>query len=182
MPPSPRCGGPRKQDSPAASSCRASLPPAMLRSLDHTFEQYLDPKMQESAFGGPAAKKMSLKPSEYWARQCYTGASFFRPVECAVRHDIGVDKIMWGSDYPHVEGTYPYTTEALRLAFAGVDETEVRAMLAGNAAGLYNFDLDRLAPIAAKVGPRVDEVAAPLETVPADATSTAFTGQPLRPW
>src|SRR3954470_15013764 len=156
--------------------------PAMLKSLDHTFEQYLDPKMQESFFGGPAAKKMSLKPSEYWQRQCYVGASFFRPVESALRHEIGVDKIMWGSDYPHVEGTYPYTTEALRLAFAGVEEPEVRAMLAGNAAGLYDFDLEQLAPIAAVVGPEVAAVSVPLDHVPADATSTAFTGQPLRPW
>jgi predicted TIM-barrel fold metal-dependent hydrolase len=156
--------------------------PAMLTSLDHTFEQYLDPKMQESFFGGPSAKKMSLKPSEYWQRQCFVGASFFRPVECALRDRIGVDKIMWGSDYPHVEGTYPYTTEALRLAFAGVAPSQVQAMLSGNAARLYDFDLDALAPIAAQVGPLVSEVETPLDEVPAEATSPVFTGPPLRPW
>ena len=33
---------------------------------------------------------------------------------------IGVDKIMWGSDYPHLEGTPPFSKEAIALTFAGV--------------------------------------------------------------
>ena len=96
---------------------------------------------------------MSLTPSEYFARQCHIGASFLPPSECDLRHEIGVDRILWGSDYPHVEGTYPYTREHLRLTFAGVDPDEVQRMVATNAARLYGFDLERLAPLAARVGP-----------------------------
>ena len=65
---------------------------------------------------------LSLLPSEYFARQCHIGASFLPPRDCARRQEIGVDRIMWGSDYPHVEGSHPYTREHLRLTFAGVPE------------------------------------------------------------
>ena len=64
------------------------------------------------------AAKLSLTPTEYFQRNCWVGASFIRPVEAALRHDIGVDRIMWGSDFPHDEGSYPYTTEALRYSLA----------------------------------------------------------------
>ena len=50
---------------------------------------------------------LSLLPSEYWARQCHVGSSFMRPAEAAMRHAVGVDRIMWGSDYPHKEGATP---------------------------------------------------------------------------
>jgi len=59
-----------------------------------------------------------------------------------------------------------------------VDTSEVHAMLAGNAAALYGFDLAALEPLAAIHGPRVDEVAGGLETVPSDASSLAFRDQP----
>ena len=110
------------------------------------------------------------------------GASFLRPVECAGRHRIGMDRIMWGADYPHYEGTSPYTLEALRHTFPDVDPSEVAAMSGTNAAGVYGFDLDALAPLAAKIGPTVAEVATPLEAVPAGARSTAFEPDPIRTW
>jgi hypothetical protein len=70
---------------------------------------------------------------------------------------------MWGSDYPHKEASFPYSLAALRGSFAGVDHGEVAAMLGGNAAALYGFDLEALAPIAATVGPAVAEVDVPLQ-------------------
>ena len=109
-----------------------------------------------------AAHDFWLQPSEYWARQCHIGASFIRPSEVPIREQVGVDRIMWGSDYPHKESSHPFSKEAIRLSFAGVDPDEVQQMLAGNAAALYGFDLDALAPIGAKIGPVVGEVARPL--------------------
>jgi hypothetical protein len=47
-------------------------------------------------------------------------------------------------------------------------------MLGENAARVYGFDLAELEPLAARVGPRVADVAAGLDAVPADATSMAF--------
>jgi predicted TIM-barrel fold metal-dependent hydrolase len=119
---------------------------------------------QEHVFGGDVMRSLSLKPSEYWARQCHVGSSFIRRHEVELRHAVGVDRIMWGSDFPHREGCWPFSTEHLRLAFAGVPVEETAAMVGGNAARVYGFDLDALAPHAARVGPRVDDVARPLDS------------------
>ena len=54
-------------------------------------------------------ERCRCKPSEYWARQCHVGASFIRPAEVGLRHPVGVDRIMWGSDYPHKEASTPYS-------------------------------------------------------------------------
>jgi hypothetical protein len=92
--------------------------------------------------------------------------------DCLDRHEIGVERIMWGSDFPHDEGTYPHTREAIAHTFAGVPEIEVSQMVGANAARLYGFDLDALAPHA-RNGPRVDEVNRGLDRIP-DSTSLAF--------
>jgi len=104
--------------------------------------------------------------SEYFQQNCWMGVSQPGPDDAAARHTIGLDKFMWGSDYPHDEGTYPYTREALRARFSDAPEAELRQILAGNAANLYDFDLDALAPLAARIGPTVDEIATPIEAVP----------------
>jgi hypothetical protein len=78
------------------------------------------------------------------------------------RDQIGVDRIMWGADLPHLEGTYPYSREALRAAFAGVPPDEVRQMVGGTAAAVYSFDVEALQRVADQIGPTVEEIAAPL--------------------
>jgi hypothetical protein len=86
------------------------------------------------------------------------------------------DRFMWGSDYPHDEGTNPYTREHLRQIFAEVGEDELRVILAGNAAKLYDFNLDALAPLAEKYGPTVAEVAEPLRALPDNPNSALLKG------
>ena len=81
--------------------------------------------------------------------------------DVALRHQLGVDRIMWGADYPHHEGTYPHTLTALRVNFAGLPESEVRAMTSLNAAEVYGFDLDYLQAIADRSVPP-DQVATPV--------------------
>lgn len=137
----------------------------------------------ESRFGAGLAARMGKPPSEVCRDNCFVGASFMCPHEVPLRDRIGVDKIMWGSDHPHDEGTRPYSREGLRIAYAGVPRDEVAAVVGGNAARLYGFDLDLLDPIAAKVGPTVPELAEPLTEPPADATSPAFArGASVRVW
>ena len=103
---------------------------------------------QEREWGEAVVSQLSLRPSEYWARQCHVGSSFMRPAEAAIRHAVGVDKIMWGSDYPHKESSYPFSNEALRLSFAGIGPAEVQEMIGGNAARLFGFDLEALSEVA----------------------------------
>jgi predicted TIM-barrel fold metal-dependent hydrolase len=133
--------------------------PEELMRLDYFFDRFRNAKgSQEAEWGLPVVERMSLKPSEYWARQCSVGSSFIRPDEVKLRHAVGLEKIMWGSDYPHKEGSMPYTLEALRASFAGIDHDEVQAMLAGNAARTYGFDLDALRPLGSQIGPLVSDV------------------------
>jgi predicted TIM-barrel fold metal-dependent hydrolase len=149
----------------------AWIPDELMR-LDYFFDRFRSAKgSQELEWGLPIIERMSLKPSEYFARQVMVGSSFIRPDEVKMRHAVGLDKIMWGSDYPHKEGTAPFTMEALRASFAGVDPVEVQAMLADNAARTYGFDVDLLRPIADEIGPRVADIDVPLppQSLPPEA-------------
>ncbi len=103
-------------------------------------------------------KDLSLRPSEYFARQCYIGASFMSPNEGKDRYKIGLDKLMWGTDYPHLEGTWPNTMKLLRETFADYPEDEISALLGTNATKVYGFDLEILGPIADKIGPRLSDI------------------------
>jgi predicted TIM-barrel fold metal-dependent hydrolase len=100
-------------------------------------------------------RNLSLSASGYFARHCYLGASFMPRHEGRFRHQIGVDRLMWGSDYPHLEGTWPDTLKALRETFADYPEGEIRAILGGNAAAVYGFDTRALQKIADEIGPGV---------------------------
>ena len=101
------------------------------------------------------SKGLSLSPSEYFARNCFVGASFMPEHEGRFRHQIGVDRLMWGSDYPHLEGTWPNTMKALNATFGEYPEDEIRAILSLNAARTYGFDLAALQPIADRIGPSI---------------------------
>jgi predicted TIM-barrel fold metal-dependent hydrolase len=56
------------------------------------------------------------------------------------RHLIGVDRILWSSDYPHVSADWPHSWKTIQASFAGVCSADRRAILAGNAARLYGFN------------------------------------------
>jgi predicted TIM-barrel fold metal-dependent hydrolase len=129
---------------------------------------------------GGAALELTLSPRDTWARSCWVGASFMGPDVVEMRHSIGVDRLMWGSDFPHFEGTHPYTREALRWTFAGIDPDEAQKILGGNAADLYGFDMEALAKAAAEVGPAHEEIATPIarEDIPEGAECEALTARP----
>ena len=112
----------------------------------------LDSVHMATASAGPLARQVPKRPSEYLHRNVYIGASFLSRAEAhgAVR-DGYADRIMWGSDYPHMESTWqvggtPYSRLSLRFALAGLDEATVRAMVGGTAARVYGLDLDALRP------------------------------------
>ncbi len=100
-------------------------------------------------------KRLSLSPKKYFRRQCYVEAMFLGRREVKMRHEIGVENMLWGSDYPHYEGTWPHSKKSITETLAGVPEVEIRMILSQNAAALYGFDLTELGGIAAEVGPEV---------------------------
>jgi predicted TIM-barrel fold metal-dependent hydrolase len=55
------------------------------------------------------------------------------------RHDIGVERILWSSDYPHVGADWPNSWRTIGADFSGVDRAERDLILAGNAERLYHF-------------------------------------------
>jgi predicted TIM-barrel fold metal-dependent hydrolase len=157
--------------------------PGVLRHLEELCTRLRTPGSSESLFGGDVVAQLSLTPTEYWQRNCYVGASFMQRADAEVRHEVGVDRILWGADYPHVEGTWPFTTESFRHTYAGVPTDEIARMVGGNAAEVYGFDLDALAPIAAEIGPRVGDVAIPLDDLPDAPLSRAFIEPSIvKPW
>jgi len=112
-------------------------------------------------FGGSSVDALTLTPSQYAQRNCYL-ASELAPFDSGMIDFMGPEHIMWGSDYPHEEGFTPHSKLAIRWALHDQSEDACRKILGGNAGQLYRFDLDELAPIAAKIGPTVDEVHTPL--------------------
>ena len=108
-------------------------------------------------------------PSEYFRENCFIGASFMSNGEAhmSVEHDL-TGNVMWGDDYPHAEGTWPDTREAMRFTFSDIDPKCTRQFLGETAIDLYGLDRAKLADTAAKIGPTVSEVATPY-TLPEDA-------------
>jgi predicted TIM-barrel fold metal-dependent hydrolase len=116
----------------------------------------LDFRYEETHYAsklGDYRSHLSMKPSEYFRRNVFLGASCMPRREAELRHAIGVPNIMWGSDYPHPEGSWPFTREQMLGTFRGLPHDEVAAMLGGNAARVYGFDVEKLLPLAARIGP-----------------------------
>ena len=82
--------------------------------------------------------------------------------EVAKRRQIGMEQILWGNDFPHHEGSAPYTVETLRACLWDVPEDEVRQLTSLNAARAYDVDLEQLQVIADRIGPTVDQISTPL--------------------
>lgn len=126
-------------------------------------------RMDEKWHGGHNTMKLGdafrqhvgRPPSEYFGTSIFVGASTPSREEIERRHEIGVAAFLWGNDFPHPEGTWPHTRDAIRAAFFDVPEDEVRRMLGTNAAQLYRFDVDKLAGLAATIGPTLAEVHGP---------------------
>jgi len=79
----------------------------------------------------------------------------------AQRHEIGLDHILWGNDYPHYEGTFPNNRKTLRHTMHDMPDSERRLILGENAAKLYKFDLAQLKPIVERCGPTPEEISRP---------------------
>lgn len=84
--------------------------------------------------------RLEMLPSEYFKRQGY--ATFGDDLPGLLAREItGVECLMWGSDYPHDEGTFPHSREVIDRIFQGIPEDETRKIVCENAAKLYNFPL-----------------------------------------
>jgi predicted TIM-barrel fold metal-dependent hydrolase len=140
--------------------------PDLLAQLDSTMAMLTSGRTGELRFGDDVLLPRS--PSEYFRQNVWLGVSQPRLMDASILPFIGPDRYMWGNDYPHEEGTYPFTREHLRQVFHGTSESDMRKILGGTAADLYGFDLEALVPYATKYGPTVSELDQPLTELPAE--------------
>jgi predicted TIM-barrel fold metal-dependent hydrolase len=91
-----------------------------------------------------------LKPSEYFHRN--VSASFIQDrVGVFNRGSIGVENLMWSSDYPHTDSTWPKSRESIEHDFVGVSEADRYKMTVTNAAKLYGIKIAQKAEAAHSV-------------------------------
>jgi predicted TIM-barrel fold metal-dependent hydrolase len=85
--------------------------------------------------------KLRMLPSEYFRAHGYASFQEDPPgLDLAARYGL-VDCIMWGNDYPHHEGTWPHSAEAIERTMAGLDDAQRARVLGLNAARLFKFDV-----------------------------------------
>lgn len=77
-------------------------------------------------------------PSHYWQQNML--ATFEEDTYgVSQRHRLGVERLMWATDYPHPDSTWPHSQEVLETHFKDVPVEEARRMIGGNAARLYRL-------------------------------------------
>ncbi len=113
-----------------------SWAPYLLDSMDYTYAE----RQEEALY----RFKGDVRPSDFFRNNVYL--SFQEDaVGIRLRDIIGVDRLMWGSDYPHSESTFPRSREVLDEILEGVPEQEQASIVGGAAAALYGFEVEKVA-------------------------------------
>ncbi|MCH8087012.1 MAG: amidohydrolase, partial [Chloroflexi bacterium] len=81
---------------------------------------------------------MTLKPSEYFARQCIISTEPDEQATPAMVELLGEDRFVWASDFPHIDADMG-TVKELREHIGGMSETAQRKILGENAARVYSL-------------------------------------------
>lgn len=79
-----------------------------------------------------------LKPSELFRRQCYM-TGWYDQAGLMVRQYLGIENILWESNFPRANSTWPSTRDYVQRSFEGIPQEERQMMLVGNAAKLYKL-------------------------------------------
>jgi predicted TIM-barrel fold metal-dependent hydrolase len=116
----------------AAVEFELSWVPYFLRMLDYVYVE----RQQQATY----RFKNQMLPSDFFHSNVYLS---FQEDDLGIRlRDlIGVDRLMWGSDYPHAESTWPKSQEILDRILADVPEVEKAKIAGQNVARLYHFNL-----------------------------------------
>ena len=107
-----------------------------LLALEFGLKEQFDDRYRRQALG--AKLSLAEAPSAYIERNFwFTWITDHYGVRN--RYDIGVDKMMWSSDYPHVGSNWPTSWRVIQAGMSGVPPHEREKMLAGNAQEIYRF-------------------------------------------
>jgi predicted TIM-barrel fold metal-dependent hydrolase len=97
---------------------------------------------QAESFGG-FCPDMALRPSEYFARQCAISFEVDERTLPALAPFVGEDRIVWGSDYPHHDATFPGAVDAIRATVAPCTTAAQVHVLGLNARRIYGLPARR---------------------------------------
>ena len=84
-------------------------------------------------------KSLALTPGEYVQRNCYFVAEPQERTIGAMMNLVGLDKILWGSDYPHIDSSLDAPLQ-IRESVATLDQQQKQAVMGGNAVELFQLD------------------------------------------
>ena len=91
-----------------------------------------------------AYPKLKQMPSDYFRQH---GAASFQEdqagIDLAEKHNL-VDNFLWANDYPHAEGTWPHSAEAIEREMGGLSDDQRARILGLNTAKLFKFDIAKL--------------------------------------
>ncbi|HEX2174117.1 MAG TPA: amidohydrolase family protein [Dehalococcoidia bacterium] len=109
--------------------------PYVLERMEHVLDRFKGNPEYWDARGGIG---LSLRPREYFRRQVW---ATFQEDQVGLKclDDLGADRVMWASDYPHPDGTWPNSQQAIEEQFGHLDETTRRKILSDNARTLYGI-------------------------------------------
>jgi predicted TIM-barrel fold metal-dependent hydrolase len=102
------------------------------------FEDQADDNFQRHRKTSLKDAKLSRLPSEYM-HEFFPAAFITDPFAVESRHRIGVDRMLWSSDYPHITTDWPLSWKTIAATFDAVDPVEKHAILAGNSEKLFKF-------------------------------------------
>ncbi len=112
-----------------------SWAPHVLSTMDYTYRE----RQGEAIY----RFKNGMMPSDFFRRNVVL--SFQEDaIGIRLRDAIGVDNLMWGSDYPHSESTFPQSRKILAEILTGVPDDEQAKIAGGNTARVYRFDMAEL--------------------------------------
>ena len=100
---------------------------------------------QAESFGG-FCPDLELRPSEYFARQCAISFEVDEQTLPALAPFVGPERIVWGSDYPHHDATFPGAVDALRRTIAPCPTATQAKVLGLNARGIYRLPSRHVGP------------------------------------
>jgi predicted TIM-barrel fold metal-dependent hydrolase len=97
-------------------------------------------RLDEQVHGfGRYAPEMRRMPSEYFRRQCWISFEIDERTLPALLPHVGEGRIVWGSDYPHHDATFPGAVKKLESVIAELPPASRQRILGGNACDLYRL-------------------------------------------
>ena len=86
-------------------------------------------------------ERLSEKPSYYYYRQVYS-CLFKDSAGMKLLDEVGVDNVLFETDYPHFDGTFPHSRETAQSLFGHLDDDTVHKLARGNAIKLFDLPFD----------------------------------------